>query len=133
MKRVLFVIGMIFANLNLAYAFHITLGRDPFMDLVRLQELKKKEIVITKEKNSEIQREIQMLVSSLTVKMVVTSNKNPSLKAALIVGPSGIPVVVIKGQKLRDGVYVDDITDNGVKLLVALGKKKKTVFLKIAK
>ncbi len=133
MKKVLFVIGMIFANLNLAYAFQITLGRDPFMDLVRLQELKKKEIVITKEKNSEIQREIQMLVSSLTVKMVVTSNKNPSLKAALIVGPSGIPVVVIKGQKLRDGVYVDDITDNGVKLLVALGKKKKTVFLKIAK
>ena len=133
MKKVLFVIGMIFANLNLAYAFHINLGRDPFMDLIRLQELKKKEIVITKEKNSEIQREIQMLVSSLTVKMVVTSNKNPSLKAALIVGPSGIPVVVIKGQKLRDGVYVDDITDNGVKLLVALGKKKKTVFLKIAK
>jgi len=133
MKKVLFVIGMVFANLNLSFAFHITLGRDPFMDLVRLQELKKKDIVITKQKNSEIQREIQMLVSSLTVKMVVTSNKNPSLRAALIVGPSGIPIVVVKGQKLRDGVYVNDITDNGVKLLVSLGKEKRTVFLKIAK
>ena len=133
MKKVLFAVGIIFANLSIAYGFSITLGRDPFMDLVKLQELKRKEIIITKQKNSEIQREIQMLVSSLTVKMVVTSNRNPSLKAALIVGPSGIPVVVVKGQKLRDGVYVDDITDNGVKLSVSVGKEKKTVFLKIAK
>ncbi len=132
-KAVYLALGMIFAISNMAIAFHITLGRDPFMDLMRLQELKRKEFVVSHSKVKEIQQEINALISSLRVKMVVSSKTNPSLKAALIVGPSGIPVVVVKGQKLKEGVYVENITDNGLELSVDVGKKKETVLLKIAK
>ncbi len=134
MKKVVYlVLGIIFAISNMAVAFHITLGRDPFMDLMKLQELKKKEFFVSHTKAKEIQQEIDTLISSLKVKMVVSSKTNPSLKAALIVGPSGIPIVVVKGQRLKKGVYVENITDDGLELSVDVGKKKETVLLKVAK
>ena len=132
-KAVYLALGMIFAISDIAIAFHITLGRDPFMDLMRLQELKRKEFIVRHSKVKEIQQEINALISSLKVKMVVSSKTNPSLKAALVVGPSGIPIVVVNGQKLTEGVYVKNITDNGLELSVDFGKRKKTVLLKIAK
>ncbi len=132
-KAVYLALGMIFAISDIAIAFRITLGRDPFMDLMRLQELKRKEFVVRRSKVKEIQQEINALISSLKVKMVVSSKTNPSLKAALVVGPSGIPIVVVNGQKLTEGVYVKNITDNGLELSVDFGKRKKTVLLKIAK
>ncbi len=132
-KAVYLALGMVFAISNMAIAFHITLGRDPFMDLMRLQELKRKEFVVNHTKVKEIQQEINALISSLRVKMVVSSKTNPSLKAALIVGPSGIPMVVVSGQKLKKGVYVKNITDNGLELSVDVGNNKETVLLKIAK
>ncbi len=132
-KAVYLALGMVFAISNMAIAFHITLGRDPFMDLMRLQELKRKESVVSRTKVKEIQQEVNALISSLKVKMVVSSKTNPSLKAALVVGPSGIPIVVVNGQKLKEGVYVKNITDNGLELSVDVGKRKETVLLKIAK
>jgi len=135
MRRVLLLlIGILFAMNSVALGFSIDLGRDPFMDLMKLQELKRKEFTVsTKKRVNKLQEEIRMLLSSLKVTMVVSSENNPSLKAALIVGPSGIPMVVVKGQKIRNGVYVEDINEEGVKLIVESGNERKTVILKIAK
>ncbi len=132
-KLFLLIVGIVFAIENVAFAFHINLGRDPFMDLMKLQELKRKEFKErVKKKVNRLQKEVDALLSSLKVTMVVSSKNEPSMKAALIVGPSGIPVVVVKGQKLKKGVYVSDIKDNGVELTVEAGKVEKKVFLKIA-
>ncbi len=134
MKRIVaFLIGMFFAISSIALAFHINLGRDPFMDLIKLQQMRqKKQLLKVKKSENDIEKEVEMLLSSLKVTMVVSSKTNPNLKAALIVGPSGIPLVVVEGQKIKKGVYVEDITSDGVKLLVESGGKKKEVELKLA-
>ncbi len=134
MKRLLLLIlGITFAMESVVFAFHINLGRDPFMDLLALQELKRKEFKkAVKQKVNKLQKEIEALLSSLKVTMVVSSKNDPSMKAALIVGPSGIPMVVVKGQQLKQGVYVSDINNSGVELTVESGKVEKKIFLKIA-
>ncbi len=134
MKRLLLlVLGIIFAMESVVFAFHINLGRDPFMDLLTLQELKRKEFKeAVKKKVNRLQKEIEALLASLKVTMVVSSKNEPSMKAALIVGPSGIPMVVVKGQKLKQGVYVSDIKNDGVEITVESGKIEKKIFLKIA-
>ena len=134
MKRLLLlVLGIIFAMVSVVFAFHINLGRDPFMDLLTLQELKRKEFKeAVKKKVNRLQKEIEALLASLKVTMVVSSKNEPSMKAALIVGPSGIPMVVVKGQKLKQGVYVSDIKNDGVEITVESGKIEKKIFLKIA-
>ncbi len=134
MKRLLLLIlGITFAMESVVFAFHINLGRDPFMDLLALQELKRKEFKkAVKQRVNKLQKEIEALLSSLKVTMVVSSKNDPSMKAALIVGPSGIPMVVVKGQQLKQGVYVSDINNSGVELTVESGKVEKKIFLKIA-
>ncbi len=134
MKRLLLLIlGITFAMESVVFAFHINLGRDPFMDLLTLQELKRKEFKkAVKQRVNKLQKEIEALLSSLKVTMVVSSKNDPSMKAALIVGPSGIPMVVVKGQQLKQGVYVSDINNSGVELAVESGKVEKKIFLKIA-
>ncbi len=134
MKRLLLlVLGIIFAMESVVFAFRINLGRDPFMDLLTLQELKRKEFKeAVKKKVNRLQKEIEALLASLKVTMVVSSKNEPSMKAALIVGPSGIPMVVVKGQKLKQGVYVSDIKNDGVEITVESGKIEKKIFLKIA-
>ncbi len=101
-------------------AFTIKLKRDPFMDLIKLQELKAQENVVIKKnrKNQEeaIKRMIESVVNSITVKMVVYSKENPDMDAALIVGPSGEPIVVKAGYKLSKDVYVYKITNGGIVL-----------------
>jgi len=134
MKKLLLpILGIIFAMESVAFAFHINLGRDPFMDLLRLQELKRKEFKeAVKKRVNKLQEEINSLLASLKVTMVVSSKDEPSMKAALIVGPSGVPMVVVKGQELKKGVYVSDIKSDGVEISVESGKVEKKIFLKMA-
>lgn len=134
MKKLLLpILGIIFAMESVAFAFHISLGRDPFMDLLRLQELKRKEFKeAVKKRVNKLQEEINSLLASLKVTMVVSSKDESSMKAALIVGPSGVPMVVVKGQELKKGVYVSDIKSDGVEITVESGKVEKKIFLKMA-
>ncbi len=128
------VFGILFAITMPTMGFELKINRDPFMDLLKYRELQMKEVLL--KKKSEIgylQQEIEALKSSLEVKMVVTSKVDPESKAALLVGPSGIPIVVMKGYELKSGVYVKDIKDDGVEIEIRHGKNNKTVVLKITK
>ncbi len=120
-----------------AGAFTLTIQRDPFMDLLKLKELKAREVKISKKSASsdenKIKQMIQSVVNSITVEMVVYSKDNPKMDAALIVGPSGEPVVVYKGYKLSKNVYVSAINSEGIVLSFITKKGIKSATVKMKK
>ncbi len=120
-----------------SYAFNLTLGRDPFMDLIKLRQLKAKEqVIIQKLKVSQeqkIKEKIQKIVNSITIKGVVYSKRNTKMNAALIVGPSGTPIVIYKNYKIADGVYVSKIIKDGIILSFKTKKGIKSATLKMNK
>ncbi|WP_022669687.1 hypothetical protein [Hippea alviniae] len=131
------VIGIMFAISLSASGFELKIKRDPFMDLLKYGELKVKEIKLHKKLQESVEeylnREGEIIKSSLRVKMIVTSRKDPKAKAALLFGPSMVPIVVMEGYKLKDGVYVKDINNNGVEIEIKRGNHHKTIVLKISK
>ncbi|AEA34148.1 hypothetical protein [Hippea maritima] len=134
-EAVLVGIGIFFA-ISIASGFEIKLKRDPFMDLLKLRQIRQAELMkkakIAMTKQERFNKEIDMITSSLTVKMIITS-KDTNLNAALIVGPSGVPVVVTKGYKLQDNVYIKEIKNNEVVVAVDVNGVVKTVSLKLKK
>ncbi len=131
--------AVLFYKPNISSAFQLTLKRDPFMDLVKLKELKAKEkVVLSNYKASEdkqIENRISSVVNSISIKMVVYSKDNPKMNAALIVGPSGEPVVVYKDFKLDKDIYVSKIISNGIILsfITKKGTKNATIEMKTNK
>ncbi|WP_025270261.1 hypothetical protein [Hippea sp. KM1] len=137
MKRSILLAGMVILfAITSADGFQITLKRDPFMDLLKLKKIKQIEMLrkskIELSRQQKIKREMDIIASSLKVKMIVTS-KDPSLNAALIVGPSGIPVVVTKGYKIKDNVYIKEVKDNEVVVAVNTNGTTRTISLKLSK
>ena len=63
--------------------------------------------------------------------MVVISKNNPKMDAALIVGPSGEPVVVYKDYRLAKDVYVSKIINNGIVLSFETKKGIKNAIVKM--
>lgn len=118
-----------------SFAFELTIKRDPFMDLIKLKELKEKEkVVFNNYKISEdrkIEERINSVVHSISIKMVVVSKNNPKMDAALIVGPSGEPVVVYKDYRLAKDVYVSKIINNGIVLSFETKKGIKNATVKM--
>ncbi len=117
------------------FGFQLTINRDPFMDLVKLRELKAKErIVVNSYKMSEekkIEQRIDSVVRSISIKMIVYSKNNPKMDAALITGPSGEPVVVYKNYRLAKDVYVSKIINNGIILSFETKKGIKNATIKM--
>ena len=137
MKRIILAcVLLITCNIN-AYSFNLSLDRDPFMDLLKLRQLKLKEkVVLQKTKGSkerEIRDKINRIVSSITIKAVFYSKRNPKMNAALIVGPSGTPIVVYKKYKISNGVYISKIIKDGIVLSFKTRKGMKSATLKMNK
>ncbi len=138
-RKIVFLVVCFIFSASSVYAFQLTIKRDPFMDLLKLRELKAKEVTAIKQnkpKSAEedrIKRMIQSVVSSITVEMVVYSKENPKMDAALIVGPSGEPIVVYKGYKLSKNVYVSAINSDGIVLSFVTKKGIKNATVKMKK
>lgn len=135
-KVLLFVLGIIFAIHSVTMGFSIKLKRDPFMDLVKSRELliQEQQAAMKGKKKSEevIKQQANVIASAIKVQMIVVGSDNKS-KAALLVGPSGIPVVVVKGTKIKKGIWVENITSNAVEIGVDIMGKKELVTLKLTK
>ncbi|WP_035588711.1 hypothetical protein [Hippea jasoniae] len=129
-------VGIIVAIQTISWCFEIKLKRDPFMDLVKSKELliREQEAALKGKKKTEavIKQQANAIASAIKVQMIVVGKDNKS-KAALLVGPSGIPVVVVKGTKIKDDIWVEDITNDAVKVGVSIMGKKEIVTLKLAK
>ncbi len=135
MKKFL-VLFLVFLSIN-SFGFSLKLDRDPFMDLLKLNELKQKESVVLKKirssKERKLQEKINRIINSIVIKAVFYSQKNPKMNAALIVGPSGVPLVVYKNYKIDKGVYISKILEDGIILSFKTKKGIKSATLKMNK
>ena len=132
-----FISSSVLLNPVGSFAFSLKLKRDPFMDLLKLSELRKKESILLNKsmmtKERQVQERIESVVNSISVQMVVYSKTDPKMNTALIVGPSGESVVVYKNYKLDKDVYVSKIIDNGIVLSFKTKKGTKNATIKMKK
>jgi hypothetical protein len=130
------MIGFVMLSMP-SYSFNLQLNRDPFMDLLKLRELRLKEQVVLQKKQiskeKEIQEKIQRVINSIVIKAVFVSKQDPKMNTALIVGPSGVPVVVYKNYKIAKDVYVSKIIKDGITLSFKTKKGMKSATLKMNK
>ncbi len=133
----LFISSGILLNPIKSSAFNLKLDRDPFMDLLKLSELKKKENILLSHnrmaKDRQVKERIESVIHSISVLMVVYSKADPKMNAALIVGPSGESAVVYKNYKLDRDVYVSKIIDNGIVLSFKTKKGIKNATIEMKK
>ncbi len=138
-KVIVFLILLFLVNLSYRpsrlFAFELTIKRDPFMDLIKLKELKEKEKVLiinsSMSEEKRIEQRISSVVHSISIKMIVRSKSDPKMDAALIVGPSGEPIVVYKNYRLAKDVYVSKIINNGIVLSFETKKGIKNATVKM--
>ncbi len=133
-----FVTVFIFGGYSVsAYSFTLKSKRDPFMDLLRLQDIEKHKSLLLEsskiKKESEIIRKMRSVAASIKIQAIIYSKKNSSLNTALLVGPSGIPVVAYKNYQLEDGVYISKIMDDGIVISFNTPKGIKNITVKMSK
>ena len=123
--KVIFVLITALFSFN-AYAFNININRDPFMNLVKLSQMKKAISISTNETNK-----LNDIRNSLTLQASVVSLSDSRKSTALLLGPSGIPEIVKEGSVLRKDIVVSKILQDEVILSVRVKDKLKKLSIKI--
>lgn len=124
MKLLIFLIAALF-SFNV-YAFNISIDRDPFMNLVKLGQMKKVISITTIETNK-----LSDIKNSLTLQASVVNLSDSRRSTALLLGPSGVPKIVQEGSVLRKDVVVSKILQDEVILSVKVKDKIKKLSIKI--
>ncbi len=124
MKLLIFLIAALF-SFN-AYAFNISIDRDPFMNLVKLGQMKKVISITTIETNK-----LSDIKNSLTLQASVVNLSDNRKSTALLLGPSGVPKIVQEGSVLRKDIVVSKILQDEVILSVRVKDKIKKLSIKI--
>ncbi len=123
--KVIFVLITALFSFN-AYAFNININRDPFMNLVKLSQMKKAISISTNETNK-----LNDIRNSLTLQASVVNLSDNRKSVALLLGPSGIPKIVKEGSVLRKDIVVSKILQDEVILSVRVKDKLKKLSIKI--
>ncbi len=126
MKYMIVAVVLLYAVSS--FGFSLTINRSPFMNLVKLSELSRRGTTKTE---SEIESYLNILRDSITVKGVFVSEGSPGSSVAILVGPSGVPLIVKRGKRIRKNVVVYSIGKNFVVLHVSVGEGRKWVPLKL--
>lgn len=124
MKLLIFLIAALFSS-NI-YAFNINIDRDPFMNLVKLSQMKKTMSVSANESNK-----LNDIKGSLTLQASVVNLSDNRKSTALLLGPSGVPKIVQEGSVLRKDIVVSKILQDEIILSVRVKDKWEKLSIKI--